>query len=82
MFGGIRPSTGASQYFEPVYYALGLTAEGNEYKALLMIDNAMQKAAEDLAAQGYKLEKVNGTWYFEGEPVTITGIIRVEDLVC
>jgi len=79
MFGGIRPSTGASRYFEPVYNTLGLSSGGNENKALIMIDEAMQKATQELTVQGYILEKVNGTWYFEGEPVTLKFIIRVED---
>ncbi|WP_172672601.1 right-handed parallel beta-helix repeat-containing protein, partial [Thermococcus sp. EP1] len=79
MFGGIRPSSGAGIYFEPVYNALGLTPEGNQNKALIMIEEAMQKASQDLAVQGYTLEKINGTWYFEGEPVIIKGVIRIED---
>ncbi|WP_346765828.1 NosD domain-containing protein, partial [Thermococcus sp. MV5] len=79
MFGGIRPSSGASIYFEPVYNALGLTPEGNQNKALIMIEEAMQKASQDLAVQEYTLEKINGTWYFEDEPVTIKGVIRIED---
>ncbi|MCO6040223.1 CGP-CTERM sorting domain-containing protein, partial [Thermococcus alcaliphilus] len=79
MLGGIRPSTGANAHFEPVYSALGITAQGNKLKALQMIENAMQKAAQDLAAQGYTLEKINGTWYFNGEPVTLKFIIRIED---
>jgi len=80
MLGGIRPSTGANAYFEPVYNALGLTPEGNQNKALIMIEQAMQKASQELATQGYTLEKINGTWYFNGEPVTLKFIIRIEDI--
>lgn len=64
---------------EGVISVLGLTREGHKVKALNMIDDAMNRAAQELAAQGYTLKKINGTWYFEGEPVKIVGIIRIED---
>ncbi|RLI90360.1 MAG: CGP-CTERM sorting domain-containing protein [Candidatus Altiarchaeales archaeon] len=84
MFGSIRPSTGANTYFEPVYKALGLSATADIKKAQDIFERAMKKAAEDLAAKGYKLElkqdeSGNTWWYFEGEPVTIKFIIRIED---
>jgi len=64
---------------EGVVSTLGLTKEGNEVKALSMINEAMDKAAQELAQQGYTLEKVNGKWYFEEKPVKIVGLIRIED---
>ena len=64
---------------EGVVSTLGLTEEGNEVKALTMINEAMNKASQELAQQGYTLEKVNGKWYFEGKPVKIVGLIRIED---
>ncbi|MDI3475804.1 MAG: peptide/nickel transport system substrate-binding protein [Thermococcaceae archaeon] len=40
----------------------------------------MQEAAQELAKMGYTLEKgSDGKWYFEGEPVKIVGLGRVED---
>ncbi|WP_456367535.1 ABC transporter substrate-binding protein [Thermococcus sp.] len=59
--------------------ALGLTPQGDENYALKLIDDAMNKAAKALAAKGHKLEKKDGKWYFDGEPVTVSVIARVED---
>nr|WP_297188926.1 CGP-CTERM sorting domain-containing protein [Thermococcus sp.] len=40
----------------------------------------MKKAADELAKQGYELKKGDdGFWYFNGEPVTVKFIIRIED---
>ncbi|WP_457752600.1 ABC transporter substrate-binding protein, partial [Thermococcus sp.] len=84
MIGGIRPSTGANPYFEPVYKALGISATADVAKAQKMVEEAMKKAADELAKQGHKLElktDENGKqwWYFDGEPVTVKFIIRIED---
>ena len=80
MLGGIRPSTGANPYFEPVYKALGISATADIEKAQKMINDALEKAAADLAKQGYELKKGDdGFWYFQGEPVTVKFIIRIED---
>ncbi len=59
--------------------ALGLTPQGDEAYAIKMIDNAMNKAAQALKAKGYTLEKKDGIWYFNGQPVTVKVIARVED---
>jgi len=59
--------------------ALGFTAQGDEAYALKMIDDAMNRAAEKLKAQGHTLEKKDGKWYFDGEPVVVKLIARVED---
>ena len=80
MLGGIRPSTGANAYFEPVYKAMGITAVADIAKSQQLVENAMKKAADELAKQGYELKKGNdGFWYFNGEPVTLKFIIRIED---
>ncbi|NJE26467.1 CGP-CTERM sorting domain-containing protein, partial [Thermococcus sp. MV5] len=80
MLGGIRPSTGANAYFEPVYKAMGITAVADLAKAQKIVEDAMKKAADDLAKQGYELKKGDdGFWYFNGEPVTLKFIIRIED---
>ncbi|WP_232473365.1 ABC transporter substrate-binding protein [Thermococcus thioreducens] len=79
MLGCIRPSHPANKYFEPVYKALGITGAGNEQLALQMIDQAMQKAAQEVANYGHTLEKKDGMWYFDGQPVTVKFIIRIED---
>ncbi|WP_297549986.1 ABC transporter substrate-binding protein [Thermococcus sp.] len=59
--------------------ALGFTPQGDENYALKLIDQAMNNAAQALAKKGYKLEKKDGIWYFNGEPVTVKVIARVED---
>ena len=80
MLGGIRPSTGANAYFEPVYKTMGITAVADIAKSQQLVENAMKKAADDLAKQGYELKKGDdGFWYFNGEPVTVKFIIRIED---
>jgi len=80
MLGGIRPSTGANAYFEPVYKTMGITAVADIAKSQQLVENAMKKAADDLAKQGYELKKGDdGFWYFNGEPITVKFIIRIED---
>ncbi|MFA4641111.1 ABC transporter substrate-binding protein [Pyrococcus kukulkanii] len=69
----------AIKKLQPVVDAFGIDAQGDEEYALQLIDEAMKKAAEDLAKMGYKLEKKDGKWYFNGEPVKIVGIGRQED---
>ncbi|AEK73184.1 ABC-type dipeptide/oligopeptide transport system [Thermococcus sp. 4557] len=77
---GITPSDPAAKYFGPVYDALHLTADGNEDLALKMISDAMQEAAQQVAAAGHTLEKKDdGYWYFDGQPVEVKFVIRTED---
>ncbi|WP_167729166.1 ABC transporter substrate-binding protein [Thermococcus sp. 9N3] len=59
--------------------ALGFTPQGDEAYAIKMIDEAMNKAAQALKAKGHTLEKKDGVWYFDGQPVTVKVIARVED---
>ncbi|NJE49627.1 right-handed parallel beta-helix repeat-containing protein [Thermococcus sp. 9N3] len=63
----------------PIPTILGMSPDGNEAKALIMINDAMNAAAQEVAEEGHTLELVNGTWYFDGRPVEVTGLIRVED---
>ncbi|ASJ15947.1 CGP-CTERM sorting domain-containing protein [Thermococcus chitonophagus] len=84
MYGCVRPSVGAATHFDPVYKAFGFSPVGDVAKAQQIFNEAMKKAAEDLAKQGHKLELKKGPdgkewWYFDGEPVTVKFIIRVED---
>ncbi|MCG8639439.1 MAG: hypothetical protein MI862_06870, partial [Desulfobacterales bacterium] len=57
---------------------LGMTPEGDEEKALTDIEAAMTKAAE-LAENKGKLVKKDGWWTYNGEPITIKFMIRVDD---
>ncbi|WP_042696975.1 ABC transporter substrate-binding protein [Thermococcus sp. PK] len=67
------------EYIQSVVEAYDLSEQPDEAFALQLIEEGMQEAAQELAKMGYKLEKVNGKWYFEGEPVKIVGIGRTED---
>ncbi|WP_234394453.1 ABC transporter substrate-binding protein [Thermococcus piezophilus] len=80
MFGCIRPSHPANKYFVPVYEALGMSTSGNEDFALKIINDALNEAAQQVAQYNHTLEKGgDGKWYFDGQPVTIKFIIRIED---
>ncbi|NJE31100.1 peptide ABC transporter substrate-binding protein [Thermococcus sp. 18S1] len=79
MLSCVRLSHPASGYIEPVYAALNLTAGGNEELALQMIETAMEEAAGEVTRYGHRLERVNGTWHFDGRPVTVKLAVRTED---
>ena len=57
---------------------MGMTANGNEEKAINDINKAMEKAA-NLPENRGKLVKENGWWKYNGETVTIKFVIRVDD---
>ncbi|PCG18964.1 ABC transporter substrate-binding protein [Brachyspira sp. G79] len=57
---------------------MGMTANGNEEKAINDINKAMEKAA-NLPENRGKLVKENGWWKYNGEIVTIKFVIRVDD---
>ncbi|MGV8075501.1 MAG: ABC transporter substrate-binding protein [Syntrophobacteraceae bacterium] len=57
---------------------LSMTETGNEAKALSEIDAAMNAAA-DLPENKGKLTKIGRWWSFNGEPVSIRFVIRVDD---
>ncbi|AHL22245.1 ABC transporter substrate-binding protein [Thermococcus nautili] len=59
--------------------AMSITPQGDENYAIELIDRAMNAAAEKLKVEGHKLEKKDGVWYFDGKPVTVKIIARVED---
>ncbi|PTY40440.1 ABC transporter substrate-binding protein [Brachyspira hampsonii] len=57
---------------------MGMTANGNEEKAISDINKAMEKAS-NLPENRGKLKKENGWWKYNGETVTIKFVIRVDD---
>jgi len=67
------------QQINPVIKALGLTAQGDQNYGLKLIDQAMEQAAKNLKAKGYTLEKKDGKWYLNGQPVTVKVAARVDD---
>ncbi|RLC80019.1 MAG: hypothetical protein DRJ03_22445 [Chloroflexi bacterium] len=60
------------QLTKSVVDAFGLDPQGDEEYALQLIEEAMNKAAKELEAQGYILKKIDGKWYFgkKEEPTT------------
>ncbi len=57
----------------------GSTAEGNEARALEVIESSMQAAANLPENVGRLVKRADGFWYFDNEPVTIKIAIRVDD---
>ena len=57
---------------------MGMTAQGNEKKALADIETAM-KAAAALPENAGKLKKEGLYWAYNGEPVSVKFLIRVDD---
>jgi len=72
------PGQPGTYKFNLVPAKLGMTVRGNEKKAIADIDTAM-KAAADLPENKGKLAKTGQFWTYNGEPVTIRFIIRVDD---
>ena len=80
MFGPqVSGQVDAASRINLVAKALGFTAQGDEQYALKMINDAMNKAAQNLREKGYTLEKKDGVWYFNGQPVTVKVIARSDD---
>uniref|UniRef100_UPI001FCE2F28 ABC-type dipeptide/oligopeptide transport system n=1 Tax=Thermococcus kodakarensis (strain ATCC BAA-918 / JCM 12380 / KOD1) TaxID=69014 RepID=UPI001FCE2F28 len=68
------------EYVRPVVDAFGLTEQSDEDLAMKLFEEGMQEAAQELAKMGYELKKGDdGKWYFNGEPVKVVGLGRVED---
>lgn len=78
MFTMATPGQPGTYRYNLIAAKLGMTAEGDEKKALAAIEAAMKKAAALEANQG-KLKKEGDWWTFNGEPVTIKFLIRVDD---
>ena len=57
---------------------MGITAEGDKDKAIKDITDAIEKASK-MPENKNKLVKKDGFWNFEGKPVTLKFVIRVDD---
>jgi peptide/nickel transport system substrate-binding protein len=75
MFTCVPPGQPNYSRFELVAKKTGLTATGNEQKALSDIDTALQKAA----AADRKLARKGQWWTYDGDPVSVKFLIRVDD---
>jgi len=78
MMTAMTPGQPGTYKFNLIGTKLGMTARGNEKKAIADIDAAM-KAAAALPENKGKLEKSGQFWTYEGQPVTIKFMIRVDD---
>lgn len=72
------PGQPGTYRFNLVPAKLGMTVRGNEKKAIADIDAAM-KAAAELPENRGKLAKSGQFWTYNGEPVTVRFMIRVDD---
>jgi len=78
MFTMATPSQPGTYKYNLVANRLGFTPEGNEKKAIEDITEALQAAAALSELKG-RLLKQGEWWTFDGEPVTINFLIRVDD---
>jgi len=72
------PALPGTTVFTETATSLGITEEGNEEKALGVIEEELTKAS-DLPALKGRLVKGEKWWTFDGHPVTIKFMIRVDD---
>ncbi|HOK00006.1 MAG TPA: ABC transporter substrate-binding protein [Termitinemataceae bacterium] len=78
MFTAMTPGQPGTYRFNLIPAKLGMTSRGNEKRALDDIEKAMQAAA-NLPANKGKLVKSGQWWTYNGEPVTVKFMIRVDD---
>jgi peptide/nickel transport system substrate-binding protein len=78
MFTPMTPGQPGTYKYNLIAAKLGMSPRGNEKKALADIDAAMT-AASKLPENAGKLVKAGQWWTFNGQPVTIKFIIRVDD---
>lgn len=78
MFTPMTPGQPGTYKYNLIAAKLGMSPRGNEKKAIADITNAMQAAAQLPENKG-KLVKAGQFWNYDGKPVTVTIIIRVDD---
>lgn len=78
LFTPATPGQPGTYKYNLIATKLGFTPEGDEERALAEIEAAMVKASELPENKG-KLIKKDGWWAYNGEPITIKFLIRVDD---
>lgn len=78
MYTGVTPGQPNSSQYGLIASRLGFTPSGNEKKALADIDAAL-KAAAALPENKGRLARSGPWWTFDGEPVSVKFLIRVDD---
>ena len=83
MYGMPQPSNPRNSLVEDIYAEAGFSPEGDFEYGYNMIQDALTKAASELGGRLEKRVDPNAPagfwWYFDGEPVTVTFLIRIED---
>ncbi len=77
-FTSATPGQPGTYQYDLVASKLGMTVTGNEKKAITDITNALTQASELPELKG-RLVKGSPWWTFDGDPVTINFVIRVDD---
>jgi peptide/nickel transport system substrate-binding protein len=78
MFSMATPGQPGTMRYNKIVEEFGFTAEGDEEKAIEMITAAMEEAAALPENQG-RLVKGDEFWEFDGKPVEIRLLVRVDD---
>ncbi|HOL86417.1 MAG TPA: ABC transporter substrate-binding protein [Defluviitoga tunisiensis] len=78
MYTVATPGQPGTQPYIDIAAKMGFAPEGNEELALQTIENAMNEAA-NLPENKGRLVKKGQWWTFDGEPVTLKFLIRVDD---
>ncbi len=78
MFTPMTPGQPGTYRYNLIASKLGMTATGNERKAIADIDAAMT-AASQLPENKGKLVKKGAFWQYDGKDITIKFLIRVDD---
>ncbi|MCX8059468.1 MAG: ABC transporter substrate-binding protein, partial [Spirochaetes bacterium] len=78
MFTMATPGQPGTYRYGLIAAKLGMTATGNEKKAIEDINAALTEASNLPELKG-KLVKKDNFWYFNNEPVTVKFLIRVDD---
>jgi peptide/nickel transport system substrate-binding protein len=73
-----KPCAASAAFYNQIPPKLGLTPQGNEQKALQDINSALTEASRLPELSG-RLQKKGQFWTFDGKPVTIKFVIRVDD---
>jgi len=77
-FTSATPGQPGTYKYDLVASKLGMTITGNEKKAISDINDALAKASELTELKG-RLVKASPYWTFDGQPITVDFLIRVDD---
>jgi peptide/nickel transport system substrate-binding protein len=79
MFNAVTPGQPNASKYGLLAGKLGMTANGNEKKAIADIDAAITKASQLPENSGKLVKGSDGFWAYNGAPVSVKFLIRVDD---